>query len=145
MSWTYEDLLTDATSTAAGVSGMAAFVMGLPEQAMAFGPWGFLEYEGATIEQASDEVIEHSLLFHVLMPTRGNLPSLGEYATVLQYARLIHRAFYANVMIADEAAIGSPGTIAKPDIWIYGGVQHVRTILAIRCVTSEDVSALLSV
>lgn len=146
MSWTVETLLADAVGTAAAVSGMTVFTMGLPDKAQAFGPWGFLEYGGAEIEQASDEVITHTLLFHCLMPTRGNLPALGEYATVLQTARLVHRAFYANVMIGnDEAATASYASISKPDIWIYGGVQNVRATLTMQCVTSEDVSALLSV
>lgn len=145
MSYTISQLCTDAAETAEGVTGLKLVAWPPPDKLPAFGPYAYLEYGGAVIEQASDEVVTHTLTFTVLMPMKGNFAALnGEYVQVVETALLIHRAFYANTIIAGEAALASNATISKPDLYQFMETRHVRCILTIECVTSEDVASQVS-
>lgn len=145
MPYTFEDLMADAKATVETVTEIKKVDYPPPLTGPTFGPVAYLEYGGCEIEQGSDEVSIHTIEISVLVPMRGNYAATaGEYATVLANALAIHRAFYANTIIAGEAAIASPGRITKPDMVQYGEVRCVRCQLVMQCVTAEDVASQVS-
>lgn len=146
MTWTVAGLMQDMVTTVKTVTTFDDRVSWMPpETGYSSGPWAYLEYGPADIEQASDEVITHTVEINVMVPMAGNFDGdYGEYAQAVDLAVQVHRAFYANVIVDDEGAIGSPGTIAKPDFMQYGETRCLRCKLTMMLVTSQDVSALVS-
>ena len=146
MVWTVKNLLSDMVTTVKTVPDFDDRVTWMPpDNSYATGPWVYLEYGPADIEQASDEVIAHTVEVNVMVPMAGNFEGdYGEYAQAVDLAVQVHRAFYANVIVDGEGAIGTPGTIAKPDLVEYGQTRCLRCKLTMMLVTSQDVSALVS-
>ena len=146
MSWTVKNLMADMVTTVKTVTDFADRVSWMPpETSYTSGPWVYMEYGPAAIEQASDEVIEHTIEIHVCVPMVGNFDGdYGEYAQAVDLVVDIHRAFYTNIMVNGEAAIGSPGTINKPDMIQYGETKMVRCTLTMVIVTSESLAGQMS-
>lgn len=146
MSWTVKNLLSDMVTTIKTVTDFADRVTWMPpETGYTSGPWVYLEYGPAEIEQASDEVIAHSVDINVCVPLVGKFEGdYGVYAQAVDLAVDIHRAFYTNIMVNGEAAIGSPATINKPDMLEYGETRQLRCKLTMLIVTSEDLSGQMS-
>jgi len=146
MPWSVAGLMADMVATVKTVTDFDDRVSWMPpETSYTFGPWAYMEYGPAAIEQASDEVIEHTIEIHVCVPMVGNFDGdYGEYAQVVDLVVDVHRAFYSNIMVNGEAAIGSPGTINKPDMVQYGETRNLRCTLTMQLTTAEDLSALVS-
>lgn len=140
MAWTVKNLMTDMVVTVKTVTDFDDRVFWMPpETGFNSGPWAYLEYGPAEIEQGSDEVITHTVEVNCMVPMVGNFDGdYGEYAQAVDLAVDVHRAFYTNVMVNGEAAIGSPGTIAKPDMMQYGEVRCLRCKLTMMLTTAED-------
>ena len=146
MVWSVETLLADAAATVAKVVAIKRVDWPPPETSYPDDVWAYLEWGPALIEQASDEVIEHTITITVCRPMRGNLSSAtsGEYGAVISAVVAVHREFYKNTIIGgatDGAALASPGTMSKPFLLTYGEVRNVACTLTLQCVTAEEVSA----
>lgn len=146
MAWSVKNLMADMVTTVKTITDFADRVTWMPpETSYTSGPWVYMEYGPAAIEQASDEVIEHTIEIHVCVPMVGSFDGdYGEYAQAVDLVVRIHRAFYANIMVNGEAAIGSPGTINKPDMIQYGETKMIRCTLTIQLTTAEDLSGQMS-
>lgn len=137
----------DAVTTIKTVTDFQSRVFeGPPEVGYAEGPWCYLEYGPGMVEQGSEEVIDHQIEANVLIPMGATFDTqYGVYTRCVQLAYSVHRAFFANVMVHNEAAISSNTIIAKPDLLQYGEVRLLRCKVTMHLTTTEDVSALTSV
>lgn len=142
MAYTIEGLMEDAQATVATVTALKRVDYPPPATSYPNGLWAYLEYGGAQIEQASEEITIHTIEIHCLKPTSGSLGT--DYAAVVSAALAVHRAFYANTVIDGEAALSSQATISKPDIISYAETTNVRCTLTLLCTTGEEVSHLVT-